>query len=350
MNNIPQTITDDLTALIGELNEMPAEGLGTQLRLQCGLIMLVTLAGIIKDLERDPVPQLKDALGRCRNLCAAMGPVMPHLTLGGEDTPPLISPESYTKGLFENAWTVYSPETYDHAVSLVETRLRNSGLDEQYFVGKVCFDGGCGTGRLSIAMAKMGAKKVIAADIGAESLAFFRKVVSRYGLSNIETVEMDITDLSAYADDSFDFVASYGVLHHTSHPDRGIREHFRVTKPGGELWLYLYGAGGMYWDIYDAFRPLMRAIEPALIRATLSSFKVREGLIYTYLDNYLAPRVYYSNADVERLLSDMGKMSWRPAKGIDHIDDPELQKASANGREVFGPDGEIRMIVHKGGA
>lgn len=311
MTNIPQTITDDLVPLIDTLAAMPAEGLGAQVRLQCGLVVLVTLADIIKDLDRPPVPQIKDALSKCRDLCAAVAPVLPHLTLGGENTPPLMSPKSYTKGLFENAWTVYNEETYDHSVSLVETRLRNSGLDESYFAGKVCFDGGCGTGRLSLAMAKMGAEKVIAADIGAESLAFFSEVVARHGLTNIETVEMDITDLKAYPDNSFDCVASYGVLHHTTNPDHGIREHFRVTKPGGDLWLYLYGAGGMYWDIYDAFRPLMRDIEPALIRATLSSFKVREGLIYTYLDNFLAPRVYYSNADIDRLLSGMGKQIGR---------------------------------------
>ena len=46
------------------------------------------------------------------------------------------------------------------------------GIDEKFLKGKSCFDGGCGTGRLSIALSRLGAKEIIAADIGEKSLKF----------------------------------------------------------------------------------------------------------------------------------------------------------------------------------
>ena len=88
-------------------------------------------------------------------------------------------------------------------------------------------------------MALAGAAEVIAADFGDESLAALEQRTAEYQVAQVKPVQMDVTDLSRFDTGSFDFVASQGVLHHTEHPDRGIQEHFRVTKPGGHFWLYL---------------------------------------------------------------------------------------------------------------
>lgn len=253
----------------------------------------------------------------------------------------------YTKELFENAWTLYSDETYDHSVELVEKRLKLSGFDESYFKGKRCFDGGCGTGRLSLAMAKMGAEEVVAVDIGGESLNYFKKVVERYGLKNISFVEHDVTDLSHWKDRIFDFVASYGVLHHTPNPIKGIEEHMRITKIGGDFWLYLYGDGGFYWPIYDALRDVFKKIGALKIKEILIDLNVREGFIYTFLDNVLAPRTYHYSTDVINLLKKKYKISYNNAKGSSPIDDTEKCLTSKYGADIYGPEGEVRLIIQK---
>ena len=43
-----------------------------------------------------------------------------------------------------------------------------------------------------------------------------------------------------FADDTFDFIYSYGVLHHPSSPLGGLQELVRVLKPGARLAVYLY--------------------------------------------------------------------------------------------------------------
>lgn len=160
------------------------------------------------------------------------------------------NPQDPNIDLFANAWTQYSESTFEHSVSLVGSRLKASGFDSTFFRDKTVFDGGCGTGRLSVLAARWGAKHVVSADIGGPSLEFLRDVVRQEGLSNVEVIEQDITDLSAWADSSFDFVASNGVLHHTAKAASGIREHWKKTRPGGGfLGLPLWGRGGLLGNL-----------------------------------------------------------------------------------------------------
>ncbi|QQG36311.1 MAG: class I SAM-dependent methyltransferase [Micavibrio aeruginosavorus] len=255
-----------------------------------------------------------------------------------------------TKPLFEEAWTTYSDDTYDHSVSLVEERLIDSGFDEDWFEGKTCFDGGCGTGRLSLAMARLGAEKVVAADFGGKSLDFFKRQLKRHGLNNVQVVEMDVTDLSLYAAGSFDFVASNGVLHHTPRCLDGLDEHYRITRPDGVLWLYLYGAGGFYWDIYDRMKKLVSDIEIAEIVRVMKDFRLREGFIYTFLDNVFAARTYYLESEIIERLSKAAPLEFVHQGGPAIFDNPGKYIQERFGKDIMGPQGEIRVVIHKKGA
>ena len=336
-----------VAAVIDDFVNVPWEGFGAFLRVQACLIGLVTLANVSKHLDEDPYPGLLEAVDRISRLARSFDSVFPHLRSAGELRQDTEIENDRTAELFQTAWTAYDDETYDHSLILISDRLRQSGFDETYFTNKVCFDGGCGTGRLSIAMAQAGASRVVAADIGGESLAYFTRVRERYGLHQIEIVEQDVTDLGHFGSDSFDFVASHGVLHHTHNPDRGIREHFRITRPGGVLWLYLYGAEGIYWPVYDRLKALVASIEPKTIREILTRFRIRRGLIYTFLDNLLAPRVYYRRDTVLELLRPFATFEVEDMRGSSPIDDTAMLLGTKWGREVFGPDGEIRLIIAK---
>lgn len=343
-------IAEELEAARRELVELAeglSGGLGSVSRIQAGLRILVALETINTQQDTDPRPLLHKAFVDATGILSTAHAIAPELDLNSLAGGSVEIGVDHTINLFENAWTTYAAETYDHSVELVKQRLINSGFDEPWFAGKSCFDGGCGTGRLAIAMAQMGAKKVTAIDLGGESLNYFRQVVDRYGLKNVEIIQHDVTDLSPWESDSYDFVASNGVLHHTENCDGGIREHFRITKSGGIFWVYLYGAGGVYWDLYDGLKPMVMSISPAEIRNILAAFGLREGLIYTFLDNFLAPRVYYSRDQFLSLLQEEGEFTWRHAKGMSEIDDTEILLSTAWGAQIYGPQGEVRLVVTK---
>ena len=78
-----------------------------------------------------------------------------------------------------------------------------------------------------------------------------------------------------FADNSFDVVYSYGVMHHSPDTEQCIREAWRVLKPGGQARIMVYHhpsmTGLMLWLRY---RPLAREIvAPDSVR---SLWKVRE--------------------------------------------------------------------------
>jgi ubiquinone/menaquinone biosynthesis C-methylase UbiE len=61
-----------------------------------------------------------------------------------------------------------------------------------------------------------------------------------------------------FADDTFDIVYSYGVMHHSPDPPQCIREALRVLKPGGALRIMIYHhpslTGFMLWLRYGFLR------------------------------------------------------------------------------------------------
>ena len=50
-----------------------------------------------------------------------------------------------------------------------------------------------------------------------------------------------------YADNTFDFVYSYGVIHHTPNMEKAIEEIYRVLKPGGECWIAVYNKNSWFY-------------------------------------------------------------------------------------------------------
>jgi SAM-dependent methyltransferase len=61
-----------------------------------------------------------------------------------------------------------------------------------------------------------------------------------------------------FADDTFDVVYSYGVMHHSPNTSQCIREARRVLKPGGQARIMVYHdpsiTGAMLWLRYGIFR------------------------------------------------------------------------------------------------
>ncbi|MDC0156177.1 class I SAM-dependent methyltransferase [Verrucomicrobia bacterium] len=314
--------------------------------IQSTVMLMKTLEDVIMQPQKDPEIALEDSFAVQVAFLQSVLDLEEHLVEVHQNKNK--ADKDHTEELFEEAWTTFSKETFMHSVNLVESRLRDSGFDEAFFDGKTCFDGGCGIGRLSVAMSRLGASKVIAADIGGSSLSYFEHALFELEIKNVEIVNADITDLSKWEAGSFDFVATNGVLHHTLAPIEGLKEHYRITSDqSGVLWIYLYGDRGNYWPIYDRIRDSLSEIDTKFIKEVLTQMNLREGLVSTYLDNCLAPRTYHLTSDIVKTLNDIHPMTFKEADGPSIFDKPTRYIGEKYGSWILGPEGEVRIVIEK---
>jgi len=101
--------------------------------------------------------------------------------------------------------------------------------------GKVGLDAGCGSGADLLRMAASGAQ-LIGVDLS-EGVDIAARVTRH--LSNVHVVQADIHRLP-FRPGAFDFIYSFGVLHHLPDPSEGFRQLARLLKPGAPLVTYLY--------------------------------------------------------------------------------------------------------------
>jgi SAM-dependent methyltransferase len=110
---------------------------------------------------------------------------------------------------------------------------------------------GCGMGCMAMNWALKGAQ-VTAVDLNPVAIAQTRRRFELRGLS-ADISQADATRLP-YADQSFDYVYSWGVLHHSPDLAKSLLEIIRVLKLGGQFGIMLYYRHSiMYWIYIKCF-------------------------------------------------------------------------------------------------
>lgn len=110
---------------------------------------------------------------------------------------------------------------------------------------------GCGPGVDSIQLARCGFD-VTAIDLTENAIEVARQFARKRGL------EIDFrvgnAENLAFESESFDYVYSFGVLHHTPDTERAVNEVHRVLKPGGVAFIMLYHTRSFVNLVHRLFR------------------------------------------------------------------------------------------------
>ena len=124
----------------------------------------------------------------------------------------------------------YIRKNYEHRYRLIKAEAAK-------YPGGHLLEVGCGAGWESVAWAQAG-MNVSAVDLSKGALQLARKNFDYHEL------QADLREGNAeklpFEENSFDIVASFGVLHQTESTQRAISEVWRVLKPGGEAVITLY--------------------------------------------------------------------------------------------------------------
>jgi ubiquinone/menaquinone biosynthesis C-methylase UbiE len=126
--------------------------------------------------------------------------------------------------------------------------------------GKRVLEVGCGLGTDLRQFAKAGAV-VTGLDLSPRSLELAKRGFEVYGLPG--TFVNGDGERLPFADDSFDVVYSWGVIHHSPDPPGVVREIQRVLRPGGELLAMVYHVRSLLalqaWAVFGLLKGNPRA-------------------------------------------------------------------------------------------
>lgn len=165
--------------------------------------------------------------------CRACGSTFP--VVGG--VPRFVAAERYS-GSFGFQWNRFARTQLDSAAGGHASRdmfLQKTGWRVEMLAGRTVLDAGCGMGRFAEVCADAGAD-VHAVDLSRAVEAAADNLHSR---GNVSVYQADIMNLP-FADATFDFVYSLGVLHHTPDTRAAFSRLPRLLKPGGRLAIWVY--------------------------------------------------------------------------------------------------------------
>lgn len=116
--------------------------------------------------------------------------------------------------------------------------------------GQKVLEVGCGIGTDAVMFAKNGAI-VTAVDLTENAIKTTSKRFKRYGLKGT-FLRADAENLP-FKDESFDFVFSAGVLHHTPRTRKALQEVKRVLKKDGAAVIMLYAKNWIHYIFYPIY-------------------------------------------------------------------------------------------------
>jgi ubiquinone/menaquinone biosynthesis C-methylase UbiE len=159
----------------------------------------------------------------------------------------------------QQAWDAIAAG-YDEFVTPTHMWLGNEALARAGIEPGLRFlDVAAGSGALSIPAARLGAQ-VVATDLSPAMVERLGARVRAEGLRDVETRVMDGHALE-FEDDAFDIAGSqYGVMLFPDLP-RALEEMARVTKPGGRVFLVVYGPPTRF-EILGFFMGAIQAVVP----------------------------------------------------------------------------------------
>jgi ubiquinone/menaquinone biosynthesis C-methylase UbiE len=97
----------------------------------------------------------------------------------------------------------------------------------------VIADLGAGEGTFSQLLARR-SKKVIAVDNSEKMVEYGRELALKHGVKNLEYRKGDLEEVPI-REAAVDLAFFSQALHHAQHPDRAVREAWRILKPGGRI-------------------------------------------------------------------------------------------------------------------
>ena len=195
-------------------------------------------------------------------------------------------PTSWTDGAYEAGtrkvqdsfgyeWSRYHRVIPDYEQNYVH----QTGIDDAFYSGKTILDAGCGYGRHVSYISGVADTTVIGIDLSEAIFIAFDKLKGR---ENVVLAQENLY-LPPVRRAHFDFVYSWGVLHHTPGVEQGFNAILGAVAPGGQI---SFGAYRNWSRIGTAFQRTLRTLTcrlPKDLLYTLCYASVPVNALYNLL-------------------------------------------------------------------
>lgn len=179
----------------------------------------------------------------------------------------------------------HSYDTLNHFLSLgIDKNWRRTAIDSlQPYSPQTILDIATGTGDFAILSAKrLQPETLIGADISEGMMQIGREKVKSLGLDKIISFKREDCTALSFSDNSFDAVTvAYGVRNFED-LDKGLKEMYRVLKPGGHLLIVELSSPNKF-PMKQLFSIYARIVMP-----TVGKLVSKDASAYTYLPATMA--------------------------------------------------------------
>ena len=127
-----------------------------------------------------------------------------------------------------------------------ETFRKKTGFNLKKLKNKLVLDVGCGAGRFMEVVEKCSGE-VVGIDLSFSVDAAFKNLGFK---ENVHIVQADVFDLP-FKEESFDYIFSIGVLHHTPNTEKAFKCLPKFLKNEGEIAIWVYSNEGFFTKIYN---------------------------------------------------------------------------------------------------
>lgn len=141
----------------------------------------------------------------------------------------------------------YEAHSFGHDTKPIFSKL----IDYSELKGRKVLEIGCGMGTMLEQFASHGAD-VAGIDLTPTAVEMTKKRFELRGLMG--TIQEGDAENLEFPDASFDFVFSWGVIHHTPDTQKAVEEIYRVLRPGGKASVMIYHKNSIFYYYHVLFK------------------------------------------------------------------------------------------------
>jgi ubiquinone/menaquinone biosynthesis C-methylase UbiE len=307
---------------VDALLKLPKGNYADLITIQCAYNLLHERDYLDRNWSIEPVSYFNNALHRLGDFAKLAKEIEPKEGYPHVQRPNFDDVKDETGSHYGNLFSPFQDEKYYvEPTEFLRDRLGRNGYPIEKFKEWRALDAGCGNGRYTVGLHNLGFKSVVGLDWSEINIADAERRKDARKLEGIDYVRGNVLDIP-FPDNSFDFVLSNGVLHHTENPDQGVKELLRVLKPGGiGMIMLIPNPGGLHWQSQEILRVVLKDIDYGKARTVFDLLGCPANRRMFFLDHTMVPiNIFYSKEDMEKVLTSAGACNLRFLKRGHDVD------------------------------